>query len=394
MPQIRLRTFVFLPWLIGGCTGGASPKACPDGQSDVDGVCQDDACPAVAGATTTVSPGDGTIGAALANAVAGDVIGLASGTYVEAYPLVVPPGVTVSGACAAAVQITSDSPLLDPAFRVEEGDGVRLSGLTVIGGAPGISLTASAEVSVSVEDVSVTGSGSYGIYVAGPVVLSADELTVSDTLSAGDGSLGRGLSVQGKAVVVLSSSSLLRNHEVGAFADDSSLEFSDSFVTDTASTALGYFGRGVHVQGGAFLVGSNLTVSGSHDSGISVLNSSLDLSASAVSGTVLAPLSDGSGQSGDGIALFLGSEAPTPGATITVRSTTVSGNQRAGVLTDGVSATLDTVDVHDNVYSLVSQDSGELVGTESCTVGPDQTDGQNLPDDAALSIYDEPMEQP
>lgn len=385
MPRMLL-TLVLLP----ACT---AKSACDAGESLVDGACvpeETTGCTAVADANVVLTPGTDGLGAALAAAVDGDVIGLEPGVYVESETLVVPAGVHVAGSCAAEVTVQRGSD--DPGFEVEDADGVWITGLTLEGGAPGLALTAAAPVTVTLADVAVRSAGSYGVYVAGSVSLEASDLVVTDTIVAGDGSLGRGLSAQAGAAVTLRGGRFERTAEVGIFADAAALDLEGVTVSNTQATALGLYGRGIHVQHSAALLATTLTLQDNREHGLCVLDSDATVSASTISGTQLADLADGSGQAGDAVAVFLGQESSTPTGTVSLSGLDLSGNARAGLLVDAYPVTVSGLSFSGNGYSWVTQNGASLSGIEGSAVDDGEGALEDLSGADVLSIYDEPME--
>jgi hypothetical protein len=81
----------------------------------------------------------GTIAEAVALAMSGDVIAVASGTYAEA--LVLPDGVALVGACATQTIIEGPAGTIgDATIRLADGTSVR--DVTVIGARPGLQILA------------------------------------------------------------------------------------------------------------------------------------------------------------------------------------------------------------------------------------------------------------
>ena len=69
----------------------------------------------------------------------------------------------------------------------------------------------------------------------------------------------------------------------------------------------------------------------------------------------------------------------------------MAGNARAGVFVDAATATLDTLSVRENAYSVVTQQGASVSGLGSCELGAGQTEALDLSGTDALPIWDEPM---
>jgi hypothetical protein len=378
---MTLRSLPLLSVLVA-CGSPKDPAACADGQEFVDGACVDAACAPVTGFTREVAPGEETLSAALETAVSGDVLALVEGTYVEPQGVEVPAGVAVVGPCSAKAII--EAGFSDPGVLADEATGVRLQGFTVLGGAPGIDLGTSDAGEVEIRDVRVEGAGTYGLFVSGAVVVDAVGLAVSDTLAGNGGGFGRAVSAQAGARVTLAEATFTGNREAALFADGATLDLADVTVDGTDPAGSGAFGRGVHVQRGAALSAARISVANSHDSGITVLGSTLELLGGEISGTALAPFEDDSGSGGEGVAVLGGSTA-------TLRDLQVAGNARAGVFVDAATVTLDTLSVRENAYSIVTQQGASVSGLGSCELGAGQIEALDLSGTDALPIWDEPM---
>lgn len=361
---------------LAACVGD---DKCIDGETE-SGECASASaeCSAVAGATMSVSPGEGTIAAALSAAVSGDIIELLPGDYADE-DMVVPAGVAVVGRCDVALAVPSDA----TGFSLTDADGARVANLDILGGAPAIDLTASVPSAVTLADLSISSSGSYGVRVAGSVTLTASGLSVSDTLPRGDGTLGRGLSLQAGAVATLAGGTFAGNREASVFVDASTLTLDAGTVTDTLPRDDGRYGRGVHAQNASVLTVENLVVSGSHDAGICTLDSSMTVTGGTISDTIEGVVEGGT--SGEGIAAFGSS------GTVQVTDVTLSGNARAGILADGVAVEAAGASLSGNAYSFVGQNGGS-VACDGCTVADDELELAGVSGVDALPIYDEPME--
>ena len=378
---MKLRVLPLVSLLVA-CGTPKDPAGCAEGEELVDGACVEATCAPVTGATREVAPGEETLSAALEAAVSGEVLALTQGTYVEPRGVIVPAGVSVVGPCSGKAFI--EAGFSDPGVSAEEATGVRLEGFTVLGGAPGVELGTSSAGDVVIRDVRVEGAGSYGVFVSGAVVVDAVGLVVTDTLAGNGGAFGRAVSVQAGASVTLAEATFTGNREAALFADGATLDLADVTVDGTDPAGSGAFGRGVHVQRGAALSAARIVVSGSHDAGITVLGSTLDLLGGEVSGTALARLEDDSGSSGEGVAILGGSTA-------TLRDLQVAGNARAGVFVDAATASLDALSVRENAYSIVTQQGASVSGLGSCELGAGQTEALDLSGTDALPIWDEPM---
>ncbi len=160
-----------------------------------------------------------SIGAALLQAVAGDIVLVGPGRYSpsqsgERFPLYVPPGVTLMGAGQGESTIDGEG-AMDLSFRpvcegqslVLLGNDSVLSGFSVInGGGNGVSHQLGARVLISRNEI--RGHGQHGVLVSGPQeALIKDNIFLDNgtkrfsptTPSGGQGRQGHHIFVQGKA---------------------------------------------------------------------------------------------------------------------------------------------------------------------------------------------------
>ena len=214
----------------------------------------------------------GTVSEALAVAAPGSIVAIARGTYDEA--LTVPAGVTLWGACAAGVTLTSST--MGPTVRVGGADVV-VRDVRITGSGNGVVVAAGG--SCLLRDAIVTATG-IGILAAGGASMDASSVVVRDTAPLSDTTLGLGLVAMEGALVRVSRASLARNRLAAAYATDAgtALVLEDVAILDTRSEASSAtFGRGIGVEDAASVTAERVFVDQSRDIAIAIVDGSVTL---------------------------------------------------------------------------------------------------------------------
>lgn len=370
---------------LAACTDAPKDTAasdCADGETEIEGYCVPDGCAPPEGATISLTADVASVEDTLATIVAGDSVAFAPGTYTANIEISVT-GVTLAGWCPAETILVGG--FTQPTISAENADGLTIRSLSVSEGAIGIEIVGAAGDSVTIGDVDVVSAGTAGIEINGALSAELYDVNVRDTLLQGTSlAYGRGLSVQGGAAVVVTGGAFSGNHEAGIFADASIVTLDGTEVSGTLPVADGYFGRGIHIQQGASGIFTGLTVDGNYDAGVCALASDLQLYGSTVSNTHQAPIFGGTEESGDGVTILVGEDGVS--STVTIESSTIESNARAGIVVDGSeSITVNNTTVQGNTWGVVSQNGASATASGTGTIQPDLPTGD-------LEIYDQPFE--
>ncbi|MFH2008621.1 MAG: right-handed parallel beta-helix repeat-containing protein [bacterium] len=346
----------------GGCDAILATGPCPPGSiarlghtdcrplgdcgSGTWGNIVDDGVTVYVSATADATGADGTsqapfatIGTALGVVQANGQLAVAAGEYVER--LVISKPVRLTGRCAELVTIRGTFFLGEPRQPVSIRAGATGSvvrGVTLTGPAEGL-LVEEAE-QVTVEDVAVVDTASYGVVVS----------------QRGEASLNRVKIVGATGTGVLS---------VG-----STVYLSESVIRDGAAESDGELGRGVSVWcsssgacGGLGITKS--VVSGNRDMAVYILGVDTEITASVVRDTE-ARASDG--LSGRGIQVECDQAVSTCGSLAVVGSV-VSGNREVGLLLLGAQTTVTDSVVRDTLPNERDQEYGWGLGAKCDTTG-------------------------
>lgn len=350
-----------------GCAPAEEGPTCPEGEvQDVESAsCVPEACGAESwgtldrdDGTVHVAPwgedgGDGSepsplrsiqAGADLAGEQGGGLVAVAAGTWGENLELGSDhDGVRLAGRCPALVTIAGDDPAM-PAILVLGGE-IELASLTIAGDFVGIWVEHQGfgEADLRVSEVSVEGSGTLGLGLAGAgAKMTLEACSVSGTRSADDGRFGRGLGVQQGATLQAHGLRLEANHETGLYVTGlgTLADVEDVVIRGTLPRPDGTLGRGIAVGEGATLVARRVTVQDNHAHGIFAAGAGtlVDVSEGAVLDTHSLPAgSFGRGiEVRDGAVLTAGDLAiersadlgllgGEPGTTVDLRDVTVRG---------------------------------------------------------------------
>ncbi|KYF53190.1 hypothetical protein BE08_38670, partial [Sorangium cellulosum] len=188
-----------------------------------------------------------------------------------------------------------------------------------------------------------------GVFVAGSDA-AIDAAVVRATQPLGDGTNGRGITLQGGASASLLNSLVEQNHDVGVLVSGSEATIEATVVRDTQPRGDGTNGRGISIQADPdTFKRSHVTLRSSlvehnHETGVLVLLSDASIESTVVRAT--RPNRDGT--HGDGIAV---ESAGTP-TTVAITSTTVASNTRAGIANFGATVVLVASSVQCNALDL------------------------------------------
>jgi Protein of unknown function (DUF1565) len=239
-----------------------------------------------------------TIQRAITAAASGAIVAVAAGTYAEDV-VIAGKAVRLWGRCPAQVEIQGRGLQIGAVWVLRSlAGGTEIRSLTISGARSGIALSGARDVVF--EAVWVRETGSFGIVV--------DDF-------------------YGPTSVVVKSSLVEQNHQVGVSVLGSDATIEASVVKGTLPNADGAFGRGISVQNDpgerAKITVRACLVEQNHELGVSVSGADATIEASVVRDTK----ANGDGTLGDGIAVANG--------TATIQNATVSGNARAGVASFG-----------------------------------------------------------
>ncbi len=274
-----------------------------------------------------------TIGGALASSAPNAVIAVAAGHYDDA-TMVVTDTREVRGACAAATIVTTSAP---GAAAVElMGGGCAVRDLTVASPERfGIAVHASG---VIIEGVVVTGARAVGI-----AVLSGDatirsvriaDVRPSTTSGAGE----RGIDVE-RASATLAGVEIVRARETGLFVGGVSTRVTatELAIAGTISADDGTLGRGIEVRAGASLMLAQAVIEDVRDMGVTANDPGTTASIEDVVVRRIGP-ELASGEYGRGLDVELGAHG-------TVTRVRIDGATEAAVLASGAGAVLDVTDL-------------------------------------------------
>lgn len=274
----------------------------------------------------------------------GTIIALSTGTFDEAVRL--SRGVTLWGACTAETVVSCSTPSGHVGTVSIGGRDTVLRNLQISGQRPGVTLVGASSYSVLLEQVLISRVQAFGM-VIGSGSAVARNLVVRDTESGIGGLAGRGLEVFDQGRVVLQRAAIVANRETGIYADGlgTTLDLSDLSIRDTRGQQVDNTGgRGLEVEGGALVEVRRSALVGNAELGVGVVAVGSVLSLADVL------ISDTQTQESDdlwGYGLHAGD-----GARLEMRRVVFERNGNHGVFIFGVGTTLDGSDliVRDTQY--------------------------------------------
>lgn len=264
-----------------------------------------------------------------------------------------------------------------PVILVTEATGVEISGLCSDGGTRNIQ--AWGDASISLSSVCSINGAEAGVVIHGEFTQAILEDVEIISPVATKGGFGYGLTVQEGATVEMQGGGIWGATGVGVLIDDANeIGLSEVTVDGTLVDASGYYGHGLQVQADTVQVtieASDFTAN--QGAGVFVLEGlGFSMSASTVSGTAAAAIPDSVETTGDGVVISRGEGNENPKWFVaTIQETTVEGSDRAGIVLDGVSATVTDNVLSGNGYgedAVLAQDSALVSGTDAVTTLPDE----------------------
>lgn len=219
----------------------------------------------------------------------------------------------------------------------DEVDSLVLRGVELSGGDR--ALRAFSGANGALTDVVIDGASRAGV-VLDEATLSFTEVKITNTTTS-SGSAGWGISVN-ESTLDWSGGGVDEAVEFGIFAHDSDLTLDDLDVTDIDANASGYLGRGLHMQEGTADL-DDVRFARVHDA--AVFGRRVD--DATLVGIVDDDTQDGlipssSDKAAEGIVMTrAGSTAAVSNFTVSLEDCDLDNNNRAAVLLDGVTATLD-----------------------------------------------------
>ncbi len=211
-----------------------------------------------------------------------------------------------SGSCHRCRIVDS----LEAGVLVGAASTAELSDLVVgitSGGMSKRGLEAQSGANVTVSRVLVVDGRETGLLVDGEgTVLTMSDVTIMRIAPVGEGILGRAVSVQDNASLVVSRGLFRDLTDNGIYASlGASMELSDITIRHVSPWASGQFGRGISVQNTSTLRGARIDIEDVHDIGMFVLNDSgIELTDLRVVGTQPATCDCPSQQGGHGLGIY------------------------------------------------------------------------------------------
>lgn len=265
-----------------------------------------------------------SIGKALKAAASGATIAVTDGEYDESLSIIKP--VVIRGRCGDKVHIYGHDnvPVINVKSSKQAGQ-VLVSGLCLGGDGSGVEVAEGAKVEL--QRVFIGSVFDLGVLLLGNgAELDAQQVVIADTFAnPGDGSLGRGLDMEGGSLATLLDVRISGNHELGIFVGDNgtSLNATNLMVDDTLPRKFDLkLGGGLDIEKGGKVTLKNARFSANRNAGIFVAGAGSALEASQL--LVDATLSrDADDKSGVGVVAI-------QGAKVVLHSARLTGNHLAG----------------------------------------------------------------
>ncbi|RLB53204.1 MAG: hypothetical protein DRJ42_12575 [Deltaproteobacteria bacterium] len=256
----------------------------------------------------------------------GTTVAIAKGTYEGT--LRVKGGVRIVGACVRDTRLTGDTGPAPAVITVLGGVGdAVVQGLT-IGATAQRGLLVEGGGPVTLDGVLIERTTSAGIRAAGDdTSVTLRDVVIRDTQPlAGDGTFGRGITLQEGVDLTANRLVIRGNHDTGVFAHGvgTTVALTDAVVRDTQPTAsTRTSGRGIGVQSGARLTANRVLVSGNREVGVYTSGAGTDVILTHVVVRDTQPLSSDA-TAGRGISV-------RSGARLAATGLLVAGNHDIGV---------------------------------------------------------------
>jgi hypothetical protein len=259
-----------------------------------------------------------------------------------------------------------------PVIAVSQAQDVILEGLSTRGGRRDIQVWGDAVVSL--RNLRSEDSVEAGVVIhGGATVADLVDVEVVNPIPGADG-LGYGISIQEGAIATISGGSVSGATAVGVLVDDATqVAISDLLVSGTLTDSDGYYGHGLQVQADTVLV--SVAASSFEDNqgaGVFVLQGlGFEMSSSFVSSTAAAGIPESSETTGDGVVISRGEGNIDPATFAAVlEDNTITGSVRAGLLLDGVTATIEGNTLSGNGFGedlALAQDFASVSGGDALT---------------------------
>lgn len=290
-------------------------------------------------------------------------------------------GLTLMG-CSSDETTLEPAPglLIEPLLDLVGVQDLTLSGLRLLGGRNALTIRQGADVAVT--DLVVQGSSQTGIFVSGQETLVAlQNVDIANSTPTATG-YGWGLAVADVGTapgatggVTLDGGSIEGNLEMGVYVSAGRLEMSGTAVSGTMPSTSGRFGRGIHTQDFSHLSLDAVELENNSDAAVFAHRpASLEANGVIIILVPAAELPDGTGATtGDGIvatraAALYGNT--NPGLyDVAIEGTQLQDVDRAGVLLEGVTASLSGNEAVDGVAGVEGTAPGTfLYGTDGALV--------------------------
>ena len=251
-------------------------------------------------------------------------------------------GLSIYGCSASEVTLVeptggSGNPIVEVAGAIN----VLVQGVTLDGGRRTLEVHSGADVIL--RDSTVTGGKRQTVFVDGSATeLAMADVEVVDPLTE-SGAYGWGVAVQ-DGTLLMTRGGVSGATEVGIFADGAALvDLLDVDVSDTVANSAGTYGRGIQLQAvkDASVVGG--LISGNVDAGLFVSESdSVVIDGIQVDIPTQGVIPGSSETTGDGVVVTRAGSTSAPSNFLAdIDDVDVTDSDRAGIVLDGVTATLD-----------------------------------------------------
>ena len=212
-----------------------------------------------------------------------------------------------------------------------------VAAVALTGGYRGLVVRGGAEVTV--ESVSITDAARVGLIVDGSgTTASLSQVDIAGVVP--DEDLGYGLAIQGAAVTV-DNLHIIGSHGIGAFVHEAEVDISGLTVEDTVARSDGLLGRGLHMQQLSSGTLSAVTLKGNQDAGLFALQSVGLVVDNLHIDTTSTGFTEDEQTTGDGLVVSAGDSGVNPETySVVLSDNLVENADRAGILLDGVSATV------------------------------------------------------
>ncbi|MDP6933056.1 MAG: right-handed parallel beta-helix repeat-containing protein [Myxococcota bacterium] len=262
----------------------------------------------------------------------------------------------------------------DPLVRIVGAMDVVLSDLALQGGRRALWIWGGASADIS--DVSVVDSTKVGIVVADTdTVVSLTGVTVTDVQSddTSGTEIGYGISIENGAAT-LSDTSVTGAVSVGILVNGGDAVMSGVTVQETAQLSDGTLGRGIQLQGQATAAITDTTLAGNSDAGLfSRQSTSLDVDGLVVEAVGWSEIPDDEDSSGDGIVVTGLDEAHSYDPAVfqtSVANSVLSDLDRAGMVLEHIEVAVEGNQImnsaltSDDGVSIFYQDGAVVSGTD------------------------------